>query len=125
VSSSDLARFATLIVVLVSALTLASAQTRAHRRPRPRRTAYVVAWVASTIVLGGFLVLLDNAVGNVTPARVAMNMGGMAAIAALSLAIGAWWVGQSAWSGLRGWMRFLSLAILHGIVVLVLSFAVL
>ena len=106
-TSSQIAQTATYAVGLVSVLALTSAQLRVFRRPPPRTTALVIAWVVCTLVLGGLLVTTGTFVGRtdvmqrVTDVAIAMVVSGVA------LGTAEWTALRPAWATLARGRRIL------------------
>jgi len=84
-NSSQVARMVGAVLILLSALVLATAQQRALRRPEPRTHAYLVAWLVTVALIGGLRSASDYMVGNASTGRTLLGFAWTAAACALSL----------------------------------------
>lgn len=122
-NSSQIARAVLGAVWIVAVLLLTSAQLRVVARPPPRRRRYAVASLVCALVGGWLLSAMDRATGRAESARIVADFALAALVAAAGLAAGAWWTRRPDWMNRRGPARFLTLALIHGFVVLVLGYA--
>jgi hypothetical protein len=107
-----MALVASALMVLLSALVLASAQTRVLRAPKPRWTPYAIAWIICALLLGAVRSLGDYLVGSFGERVAIDNVATMAAISFFAFAAG----DISARLGRRGWSRtrrFTELLVIH------------
>ena len=96
-SSSQLAQVIQGAMIAVAALLVTAALFRVARRPRPRRVAWLVAWLACTAVLAALAIYLDARVGLTAAGDRLLNVAGAAVHTAMGLAVGAWWMRRPAW----------------------------
>lgn len=123
-NSSEIARTALIAVWIVATLLLTSAQLRVLASTSNRRKRYIIAWLVCLVVLGGLLSAMDGATGSIGMTRRLGNFALAATVSAVSLAVGGWWASRSARANVRGAARFLTLALIHALVVLVISYPV-
>ena len=124
-SSSESAQAVLLALWAVAALTFASAQWRVMRAPDPRRRRYVIAWLACTLIIGTLLSLMDGVTGRVEWSRRFANalLAGIVAVAGLGA--GAWLTHRPLWVRWHPAARFLTLVLLHAVVLLLVGFPLL
>jgi hypothetical protein len=122
VTSSQAALIVAALVVFIAALILTSAQTRVLRRPRPRRTAYIVAGFFCTAIIAGLLIGMDSIAGVFRLDRTLGTVTVVATVVALSLAAGEWWLTRARWAGMHGAARFLILVLMHWAIVFALTY---
>jgi hypothetical protein len=82
---------------------------------------YVIAWIVSALVLGGLLSAMDRITGRVDVTRMLTNAGIAAIVSAVALGAGAWWISARGTRS-RGAARFLMLALIHGVVILLVAY---
>lgn len=123
-TSSEIAQLVLVAQIGIAALVLTSLQWRVLRRSPPRRGAYMVAWVACIVILGGLIWLTDVPVGNTSlPRRV--NSGLLVAgVGAVALAAGQWVHGRFPREGKRV-LRGLAVFLAHLAIVLAAASVVL
>ena len=122
-SSSQIARVVLGALWLIATLLLTSAHTRVLAKPQPSRRRYIVAWLVCVVVLGALLSAMDNVTGRGDRARVISDFAIAAVMTAAALGAAAWWTHRPAWADKRRAARFLTRALIHGFVVLVLGYA--
>ena len=122
-NSSQTARVVLFALWVIATLLLASVQTRVLASPTSRRVRYLVAWLVCTLVLGWLLLAMDTITGNIDVPRRVADVLFAALLSAAGLAAGSWWSRRPGWVNRHGATRFLALALIHGLVVLVLGFA--
>ena len=109
---------------LVASLVVTSAMLRIAARPRQRVWHYVVAWVVCTVVLGALLSATDVATGSIAIERKLSDFFLAAAVSALAL-VGGWaWTRRPAWSESGRVGRFLTLFLVHAIIILLAALPV-
>ncbi len=123
-SSSEIAQLVLVAQIGIAALVLTSLQLRVLRRSPPRRGAYVAAWVACIVIVGGLIWMTDVPVGNTGLAR-RLNSGLLVGVVgAAALAAGSWVHGRFPADGRRV-LRGLAVFLAHLTVVLIAAWVVL
>jgi hypothetical protein len=121
-NSSETAQVVRLGLWVVATLLLTSAQLRVIPAARPRQWRYGFAWFGCTLIGAALLSVLDNAVGQIGWTRRFANASVAATISAVGLGAGAWLTQRPEWARLRGSARFLTLVLLHALVVLIVAY---
>lgn len=121
-NSSEIARTVLIAVWIVATLLLTSAQLRVLASTSNRRKRYIIAWLVCLVVLGGLLSAMDSATGSIGVTRRVANFALAATVSAVALAAGEWWTRRPAWANMRGTARFLTIALIHALVVLVIGY---
>ena len=103
---------------LVASLLVTSAMLRIASRPRRRPWHYALAWVVCTAVLGGLLSMTDVATGRIAFDRRLEDFFLAGAVSALAL-VGGWaWTRRAAWPQTGRLVRFLTLFLVHAVIIL-------
>jgi hypothetical protein len=109
---------------LVASLLVTSAMLRVASRPRRRLWHYALAWVVCTAVLGALLALTDNATGRGDMSRRIADVFLSAGVTALAL-IGGWaWTSRAAWAETGRMVRFLTLFLVHAVIILLAAWPI-
>ena len=124
-SSSESARLVLIAVWVVATLTVSSASMRALAAPPPRALRYAVAWVVSTLVLGGLLFLMDRMIGAGDWRRQLMNTAIAAVVSAAGLVAGSLLTRWVAWTRMHAFVRFVALLVIQAAVVFVVGYPLL
>lgn len=103
-------------LVIVAALTITAAELRVLRAEPPRRTRYLLAWLACAALLAGLAIYLDRMVGITGRGDMMLNVIGAGVLAAAGLAIAGWWTRRPAWGRHRRWLAILSLVAIEAAV---------
>lgn len=121
-SSSESARLVLLAVWLVAVLVLSSAMLRVLAGSPPRSRRYVVAWLVSTLVLGGLLFLMDKMLATVDWSRQLANLRLAGIVSAVGLVAGSLLARLSFWTRQRGAVRFVVLVLVQAAIVFVVGY---
>ena len=124
-SSSESARLVLCAVWLVATLVLTSAQLRVLAGSPPRTRRYVVAWVVSTLILGGLLHVMDRMIGAIDWRRQLMNVCVAGTVAVAGLVAGTGLARWKLWHRLHGSLRFLVLLLAEAVVVFAVGYPLL
>jgi hypothetical protein len=118
VSSSQIALTVLSAKWLIASLLVTSAMLRVVSRPRRRPWHYAVAWVVCTAVLGALLSATDAATGSIALQRKLSDVLLAGAVSALAL-VGGWaWTRRAAWGQTGRMVRFLTLFLVHAVIIL-------
>lgn len=103
---------------LVASLLVTSAMLRIAARPRQRVWHYVLAWVVCTVVLGALLSATDAATGSIGIRQRLADFLLSGAVNALAL-VGGWaWTSRARWAESGRMVRFLTLFLVHAVIIL-------
>jgi hypothetical protein len=121
-SSSATARMVLGAMWFVATMVLTSAQLRVVPAAPPRFWRYVLAWFGSTLILGALLWTMDNTLGAADWGRRLMNASVAGVLAAAGLVAGSLLTRRLQWQRLNGLSRFLTLAVLHAVIVFAIGY---
>jgi hypothetical protein len=121
-TSSETAQGVRLALWFVATLLLTSAQLRVVPAARPRYRRYVFAWFGCTLIGGALLSLMDTVVGQTDWTRRLANAAIAASVSAVGLGAGAWLTQRLEWTRMQRGARFLTLVLLHALVILIVAY---
>lgn len=121
-TSSQSARAVLLALWFVASLMLTSVQLRVIPAAQPRHWRYAFAWFGCTLIGGALLSVMDDAIGRSDWGRRWANASFAATVSAAGLGAGAWLTQRPAWTRMHRAARFLTLVLLHALVVLIVAY---